>query len=225
MNTINEVKEYQKSIRGPIGKLLDNWFRFVPYFAIKWGFSANLVTFFALLLDVGAVFLMLNGWYFSAAVCVLLSYIGDISDGTIARYEIARQLRPYKKPYLCVPSFKKGYGQFLDETLGAIGFAAVVFTLGYTTGNEWLGFAALIAIFMMNITTAEAKLAIPTKKSISEKFQNHRFKDKFQIGFTCDIQRTLIALAIIFQSNIFLWLFVILGNLLWLSKFWIYRNQ
>ena len=218
--TLDRVKKYQKGIRGPIGKLLDNWFRFVPYFAIKHGISANMVTAIALVLDLCAVVLMFQGWFFFAGILVLLSYVGDISDGTVARYNNAKRLRPNQP----VPP-KKGYGQFLDEVLGVIGFTAVVFALGYTTGNEWLGFAAMLAIFMMNLTTAEAKLAIPTKKSISDKLQNHRFKDKFQIGFTCDVQRTLIALAVITQSYLLLLLFVVLGTLLWLSKFWVYRDQ
>ncbi len=218
--TLEEVKLYQKSIRGPIGKLLDSWFRFIPYFAIKYGISANLITVLALVLDLCAVWLMFQGWFLLAGILVLLSYVGDISDGTVARYKRAKKLRPNQ---LAPP--KKGYGQFLDEVLGVIGFTAVIFALGYTTGNEWLGFTAMIAIFMMNVTTAEAKLAIPNKKSISDKLQNHRFKEKFQIGFTCDVQRTLIALAVITQSYLLLWLFVILGTLLWVSKFWIYRNQ
>lgn len=214
MITLEEVKKYQKGIRGPIGKLLDNIFRFVPFLAIKWNISANMVTVLALVLDLIAVLFMFQGWFFFAGVLVLLSYVGDISDGTVARYErVHRNLT------------KKGYGQFLDEVLGIIGFTAVVFALGYTTGNEWLGFAAMLAIFMMNVTTAEAKLAIPSKKSISAKLQNHRFKDKFQIGFTCDVQRTLIALAIITQSYLLLLLFTGLGTLLWVSKFWMYRNQ
>lgn len=207
--TIDEVKSYQKGIRGPIGKLLDKLFLFVPYLAINYGISANSITVAALVLDLLAVALILKGWMLLAGVLVLLSYVGDISDGTVARYE----------------NKGKGYGQFLDEVLGVIGFTAVVLALGLHFDMPWLGLAAMVGIFMMNLTTAEAKLAIKNKKQISEKLQSHRFKDRFQIGFTCDVQRTLVAVAVAMSSMILLLLFVIGANLLWLSKFVIYRNQ
>jgi len=214
INSISEVKQYEKKIRGPIGKLLDNVFRFVPYWAIKSKVSANSVTALAFALDLTAVVLILNEWYLFAGVLVLLSYVGDISDGTVARYE---------REVLNKPS--KGYGSFLDEVLGTIGFALVVLFTGLCIGPPWLGLYAMIGIFMMNITTAEAKLAIPNKKEISAKLQRHRFENKYQIGFTCDIQRTLVALAVMFQSLTLLLLFAMAANALWILKFWIYRNH
>jgi phosphatidylglycerophosphate synthase len=205
--TIDEVKSYQKGARGPIGKFLDKVFLFVPYLAINYGISANVITFCALILDLLAVAFILKGWTLLAGVLVLLSYIGDISDGTVARYE----------------NKGKGYGQFLDEVLGVIGFTLVVFALGLHFDMPWLGLAAMVGIFMMNVTTAEAKLAIKNKKEISERLQAHRFK--FQIGFTCDVQRTLVALAVMLSSTVLLFIFALGANLLWLSKFWIYRKH
>jgi len=215
MVIIDEIKSYQKGIRGPIGKLLDKLFLFVPWLAINMKISANLITLIALTLDMAAVSFILEGWLIPAGILILLSYVGDISDGTIARYEKDKGLKPKDK----------SYGQFLDEVLGVIGFTAIVLALGIYFDMLWLGLAAMIGIFMMNLTTAEAKLSIKNKERISSKLQNHRFKNKFQLGFTCDVQRTIVVLAVIFSSVVLLLIFAILGNLLWLSKFWMYRNQ
>jgi len=214
INSISDVEQYEKKIRGPIGKLLDSIFRFVPYWAIKFKISANSVTALAFALDLTAIVLILNGWFLFAGILVLLSYVGDISDGTVARYE--REV--LKKP-------KKGYGAFLDEVLGTIGFSLIVLFTGLSMGIPWLGLTAMVGIFMMNITTAEAKLGIPNKNEISAKLQRHRFEDKYQIGFTCDVQRTLVALAVVFHSWILLLLFVMAANALWILKFWVYRNH
>jgi phosphatidylglycerophosphate synthase len=204
----SEIKKYQKPVRGPVGKLLDRLFWFVPYLAVNGGLSANMVTVLAFLFDIIAAWAILNGSYILAAVLIMLSYVGDISDGTVARY--------WKN--------KKGYGQYLDEVLGTIGFSFIVLALGLSFDRPWLALASMFAILMMNITTAEAKLAIPEKKKISQDLQNKMGSKKYQIGFTCDIQRTIVALASLFHIWPLLLLFAFLGNGLWLSKFWFYRK-
>lgn len=213
--SFKEVKSYQKKIRGPIGKLLDTIFRWVPWLAINNNISANMITFLSLVLDFLAVAFILKGWFIYAGILVMLSYIGDISDGTIARYQKQNGLL----------RVDKGYGPYLDEVLGVIGFSAIVLALGFHFDTPLLAIASLIGILMMNITTAEAKLAIKNKQQISKKLQNHRFKDKYQLGFTCDMQRTFIAIAVMIPSVIMLALFAIAANAFWLLKFWVYRNE
>jgi phosphatidylglycerophosphate synthase len=195
-------------VRGPVGKLFDKIFWFVPYIAVNGGISANLVTLLAFLLDIMAAVLIAEGWFITAGIFVLLSYVGDISDGTVARYW----------------GTKKGYGKYLDEVLGTVGFSLVVLSTGLAFDKPWLALTSLVAIMMMNITTAEAKLSIPEKKKISQNLQNKMGSKKYQIGFTCDVQRTMVALAILFQFWPLLLLFAFLGNIMWILKFWIYRK-
>lgn len=179
-------------------------------------FSANFVTFLGFFADILAIYLIYVHQPIVAGLLVILALVLDSSDGEVARYY---HLKNKNLP-------KRKFGGYLDEVLGTISFALVIFSAGYFMGNFWLGFVAMVGLFMTMVGSLCARIEFADQKKISKKFEEKIFgKLKGRIGFNCAIQRILVALAIIFSSQIILAIFAILINLFWLLKLWVYRKS
>ena len=183
---------------------------------VKLRFSANFVTFLSFFSDILAIYLIYIYQPIAAGLLVILALVLDSSDGEVARYY---HLKDKNLP-------KTRYGGYLDEVLGTVSFALVIFFAGYFMGNFWLGFVAMGGLFMTMVSSLCARIEFKDQKKITKKFEEGIFgKLKGRIGFNCGIQRILVALAIIFFSQIILAIFAILINLFWILRLWIYRKS
>jgi hypothetical protein len=218
----SEIKKLQKSA------LEDSYIVFYFYrkisvffstLFVKLNISANFVTLLSLLADFLVVYLMYINYWILAGILVNLAIILDCSDGEVARYNIKQLKKAGKKIE------KKKYGGYLDETLGTIGFALVIFFAGYFLNALWIGFFGMFGLFMIITTSAIAQIEFPNKNKIAKDFEENIFgKIKGRIGFDNGIQRILISIAVIFANIWILLAFGILANMFWLLKFWVYRN-
>jgi phosphatidylglycerophosphate synthase len=219
MSTYSDIKKLQQSAE------IDDYINFYVFrkisilfsiIFVKLRFSANFVTFLGFLADIFAIYLMyIDQWLF-AGIMVIIALIWDSSDGEVARYNRLKIKNPPKTKY----------GGYLDEILGTVSFALVIFFAGYFIGNFWLGFIAMFGLLITMVGALGARIEFKDQKKISKKFEEKIFgKLKGRIGFNCAIQRILVSLAIIFSSQIILLIFAVLINLFWLLKLWTYRKS
>ena len=219
MVNIKELKKYQKPIEEDdffTSRIYRKFSIFLTWVFIKLGVGANLVTFIGFIVDLLAIYMIFTSHWIIAGFLVQLFIIIDCVDGEVARYY--KNIKKIKK--------EKKYGEYLDEILGIIGFSLLIFFSGYLLDNLWAGFSAMFALFMLNLTAARASHIFPEKKKIAKKLRKRFFgKIRGVIGFTADIQRTLISFTLFFHTEIFLWIYAVVGNFYWLIKFWIYRKE
>ena len=174
------------------------------------------MTLLGFLADILAIYLIYIQQPIAAGLLVIISLIWDSSDGEVARY--------YHLKDKTLPKTK--FGGYLDEVLGTVSFALVIFFAGYLTNNAWIGFMAMFGLLITMVSALSGRIEFPEGKKVSKKFEEKIFgKLKGRIGFNCGIQRILVSLAIIFSSQIILAIFAVLINLFWMLKLWVYRKN
>ena len=104
------------------------------------GVTPNHVTIAAFLLTIGAAALIAGGQPATGLLLWLVSRIGDGLDGVLARYT----------------GRTSAFGGYLDITLDMAGYAAIV--VGFALANPalWLGWIAVLAGYIVVITTTLA---------------------------------------------------------------------
>ncbi len=236
---LKELEKYQKGSEDDYfsEKIYRKFSIIFSLLFIKLGFSANLITFLSLILDImaGIIFFLSNNyfWVLFAAFLTQLSFILDCSDGEVARYN--REKKKIKNP--------KKYGWYLDETLGIIGFIVIFMSIGwhafFISGN-WkillLLFFAVFGFLMINETAALSKIIFSEEKKAIAKNTREKIKSLFSrfgininkrlFAFSADMQRMSIFIgSLINYPLLILWVFAFIGNFYWLIKFWVYRKK
>ncbi|MCX6711564.1 MAG: CDP-alcohol phosphatidyltransferase family protein [Candidatus Woesearchaeota archaeon] len=185
------------------------------WFFVNLGISANIVTVISFLFDVLAVYLVFKNSLILAAIAIQFGIILDVVDGEVARYN--NSIKKLKEP--------KKFGAYLDEVLGVIGFATAIFAFCYIKQEYWLGFAAIIALVMMNLTSAISSSLFTTGKSNINEFKKSLFGNLSDaIAFGMTPQRAFITLAFLLDNIYFIWFFTIVGNFYWIIRFKFYKN-
>ena len=179
--------------------------------------SANMVTFLGLILDGVTILLILEGKWIMAGVLVQLYISWDNSDGEVARYNLKNHRAPTGR----------NYGEFLDELFGLIGFYFIILFIGFST-SLWAGILASYALLVLNFSSVLSTSLFPKgkmQKKTQDKFSKILgFSVKGQIGFTAEVQRTIISLALFFHTPVFLWIYFVGAVTLLLVKLRVYRN-
>ena len=219
MGVYQDLKKFQKTAAE------DDYVTYYFYRTLSRPLSAIIInmglnTFFAsaltIILDILAMYLIYEGFFYVAGVLVILAFVFDCCDGEIARYHKA--LGKMKK--------ERMYGAYLDETLGVVGFYGITLFLGYAINQQLIAIIAGFGLLMVNYTCYVAKDLLPGKQQLAENFEKRFFKNlKGRIGFSGGLQRIVLALAVFFQSWELLLIFAVLINAFWITKFWLYRNQ
>ncbi|OGJ15865.1 hypothetical protein A3K73_01730 [Candidatus Pacearchaeota archaeon RBG_13_36_9] len=219
MGVYQDLKQFQKTAAE------DDYVTYYFYRTLSRPLSAIIIslglnTFFAsaltIILDLLAMYLIYEGFFYAAGVLVILAFVFDCCDGEIARYH--KSLGKMKK--------ERMYGAYLDETLGVVGFYGITLFLGYAINQQLTAIIAGFGLLMVNYTCYVAKDILPGKRELAEKFEKKFFKNlKGRIGFSGGVQRIILALAVFFQSWELLLVFAVLINGFWIAKFWLYRNQ
>jgi len=221
MVSIKELKKFQKP------KEFDDFFTsriyrrisiFLSWFFINIGIGANMVSFLGLILDLVTVYFVFAEHWIVAGILVQLFIVWDCVDGEIARYTRSRQKRQSNKKY----------GYFLDELLGLMGFYFIILLAG--AGTDFVaGILASYALLLLNFSSVTAGSVFESKK-IAKQAQGgfekmFGLKIKGRLGFTADIQRTLISLVLFFHTAFFLWVYFVGAMVLVAIKFWVYRKE
>lgn len=221
MIKISEIKKFQKGVDNDdffTSRIYRKLSVFLSWIFINLGASANTVTFTGFILDLITVYMVFTNHWIIAGILVQLFIVWDCVDGEVARYR--RSVNP-NAPV-------KKYGEFIDDMLGLMGFYFIVLLIGMKT-NFIAGVFASYALLLLNFSSAltsgifdKRKLAQEVQSSLSKKFG---LNIRGRLGFTADIQRTLISLALFFSTQIFLWIYFAGAMALILVKFWVYRNK
>jgi phosphatidylglycerophosphate synthase len=175
----------------------------------------TLISFFS---EIITLMLIFNENWITAGILVLLFISLDNSDGEVARYNIK-----FNKE----KSGKK-YGEFLDDMLGVIIFYFIILAVGYHT-SFIAGIAASYSMILLNFS-AGLSTALFRKNKIQKITQDKLLKRikislNGKIGFTAEVQRILIAAALIFSTALFLWIYFFGAMILIAIKFIVYRNE
>jgi len=219
MGVYSEIKKLQKSAAE------DDYIVFYSYrkisvfftmFFVKLGVTANFVTVLSVFADLLAIYFMSINMWILAAIFVQVAIILDNSDGEVARYNLARTKNPKETHF----------GGYLDEVLGVLGFAIVIFFAGYFMGNWPVGLFAMFGLFMIIVSSTTARIEFKNKEKIVKNFEKKLVGNlKGRVGFSNASQRILVTIAVLFSSWIVLLIFGILAHAFWILKFWVYRNQ
>ena len=103
---------------------------------------------------------------------------------------------------------QESFGGFADSMVGMIIFPFIIFYTGFIFGNLITGLISMGAFYLMVFSSAYAKVYFP-KAEVGKKIREKAFgKRKYKWGFNSIIQKSLVTFALLFQSVIFLWIFV-----------------
>ena len=176
--------------------------RISPYFTwffLHFTLTAELIALLTTLNDLIALYLISNGNFIFAAILTQAHIILDSSDGEIARF---------RKTILKRTQNQESFGRFTDSMVGMIFFPFIIFYAGFIFGNLITGLISMGAFYLMVFSSAYAKVYFP-KLEIGAKIREKAFgKRKYKWGFNSIIQKSLVTFALLFQSVIFLWIFV-----------------
>ncbi|GEM_PF-2433848 len=197
--------------------------KFFSWFFAHFTLCAECVALLTPIIDILTIALIYNGYWIWAAVFVELSLIMDSADGELARFRATLVKRTDKQ---------NQFGKYMDSMAGVIIFPLVIFSAGYFMGDLLLGLLTMLSFCLLNLSTANAGWYFEDKENKSKQIQKSGFIGKLKsrfgvrgvVGFTGDIQKHVIALALLFQTVIFLWVFFIVSMILVIIKFWAYRK-
>ena len=198
-------REIRKSFQKSSYSFIEYHFhrRISPYFTwffLRFTLTAELIALLTPLNDLVTLYLISNGNFIFAAILTQLHIILDSSDGEIARF---------RKTIVKRTKNQESFGGFADSMVGMILFPFIIFYTGFIFGNLIIGLMSIGAFYLMVFSSAYAKIYFP-KSEIGKKVSEKAFgKRKYKWGFNSIIQKSLITFALLFQSVIFLWIFVV----------------
>tara|TARA_Y100000310_G_C20694281_1_gene824405 strand:- start:3379 stop:4062 length:684 start_codon:yes stop_codon:yes gene_type:complete len=194
--------------------------KYMSYAVIHFTLMAEFIAFMVPLIDLFTVYVIYTGHWIWAAVLVELSLLVDGTDGEVARFRATVRKRTKQQGQ---------WGAFVDSMAGILIFPLVIFAAGYFMGSLVTGLLVSMSFLLLNASTGFAGMYFANKQKKRKQLQKglsklFRGKIKGVVGFTGDIQKHVIAAALLFQTLIFLWLYFVLAMALVLVKFWIYRK-
>jgi len=193
--------------------------RISPYFTwffLHFTLTAELIALLTPLNDLITIYLISNGNFIFAAILTQVHIILDSSDGEIARF---------RKTIVKRTKTQESFGGFADSIVGMIFFPFIIFYTGFIFGNLIIGLISIGAFYLMVFSSAYAKVYFP-KSEVGAKLREKAFgKREYKWGFNSIIQKSLITLALLFQSIIFLWIFVASAVIVSLLRAYFLYNQ
>lgn len=219
---IPSPKEIRKSFQKKEYSFLEYHFyrRISPYFT--WIFlhitiCAEIIALLTPLADIFTIYLISNGNFIWAAVLTQIHIIFDSSDGEVARF---------RKKIIKRTKNQEAFGGFVDSIAGFILFPFVIFYSALEFGNLATALISTGIFYILVASSAYTKVYFPKSKigvNIREKTLGKR---KYKWGFNSIVQKSLITLALLFQSIIFIWIFVAgAGAIILIRIFWLYQRS
>ncbi len=202
--SVPSPKEIRKSFQKKKYSFIEYHFHrrispFFTWFFLHFTLTAELIALLTPVNDLITIYLISNGNFVWAAILTQLNIILDSSDGEIARF---------RKTIVKRSNNKEAFGGFTDSIVGMVFFPFVIFYTGFELGNLITGLISLGAFYLMVFSSAYTKVYFP-KAEVGKNFREKALgKRKYKWGFNSIIQKSLITLALLFQSIIFIWVFV-----------------
>ncbi len=196
----NEIrKSFQKSKYSFIEYHLHR--RISPYFTwffLHFTLTAELIALLTPLNDLITIYLISNGNFIFAAILTQLHIVLDSSDGEVARF---------RKTIVKQTKNQESFGGFTDSIVGLLIFPFIIFYTGFEFGSLITGLIITGIFYLLVLSSAYTKVYFP-KSEVGKNFrEKHLGKRKYKWGFNSIIQKSLVTLALLFQSIIFLWIF------------------
>lgn len=172
---------------------------FLTWFFLHFTITAELIALLTPLNDLLTIYFISQGNFIVAALLIQLHIVLDSSDGEVARFRKTIVKRSKKQ---------EAFGAFTDSMVGLLIFPFIIFYVGLALGNLIIGLISMGAFYLLVFSSAYAKVYYPKLKLGDKYRRKHLGKKKYKWGFNSVIQKSLITLALLFQSVIFLWIFV-----------------
>lgn len=189
---------------------------FLTWFFLHFTLTAELIALLTPLNDLLTIYFISNGNFIAAALLVQLNIILDSSDGEIARF---------RKTIVKRTESQESFGGLTDSLVGLLIFPFVIFYTGLEFGNLATGLIGIGIFYFLVFSSAYTKVYFP-KLEIGKNFrEKHLGKRKYKWGFNSVIQKSLITLALLFQSIIFLWIFVVGAFVVIVMRIYLLYNQ
>lgn len=195
--------------------------KFISWTFVHFSLCAELLALFTPVIDLITIFFISSGNWILAAIFVELSLLFDSADGEVARFRATLEKRTPQQ---------NAYGSYMDSIAGVMIFPLIIFFAGFYMGNLTAGLLAMLSFFLINLSAGYSSI-FPNKKQKSKEIQKgfvgkikKNLKIKGVVGFSGDIQKHVIALALLFQSIIFLWIYFGIAVAVVLSKFYFYQK-
>ena len=193
----------------------------ISWIFVHFSVCAELLALFTPVIDLITIYWIASGNWVLAAIFVEVSLLFDSADGEVARFRATIKKRTEQQ---------NAYGSYMDSMAGVLIFPIVIFTAGLSMENMLVGLLTMLSFCLINLSAGYG-LLFPNKKEKSKSIQEGilgRIKKKLGIrgtvGFSGDIQKHIIALALLFQTTIFLWIYFGLAMAVVLAKFYLYRK-
>ena len=173
---------------------------FLTWFFLHFTLTAELIALLTPLNDLVTLYAISNGNFILAAILIQLNIVLDSSDGEIARF---------RKTIMKRTKNQESFGGLTDSVAGLLIFPFVIFYAGFKFGGLIPGLVIVGVFYLLILSSAYTKVYFP-KLEIGKNFrEKHLGKRKYKWGFNSVIQKSLITLALLFQSIIFLWIFAV----------------
>lgn len=196
--------------------------KYFSWVFVHFTLCAEFIALLTPLMDAITIYAIYQGQWILAAILVELSLIMDSSDGEVARFRATLKKRTEKQ---------NQFGGYMDSMAGVLIFPLTIFAAGYFMGSLMTGLFVMLSFCLINMSSGYSGTYFKDKKEQSKRFQEgflNKIKKKLGIkgvvGFSGDIQKHLIALALLFQSLIFLWAYFAIAITVIGVKFYIYRK-
>lgn len=195
--------------------------KFISWTFSHFSLSAELLALITPVVDLIIIYLIASGNWIIAAIFVELSLLFDSADGEVARFRATLRKRTPQQ---------NAYGAYMDSMAGVLIFPLVIFAAGFYLGDLTVGLLTMLSFFLVNMSAGYASI-FPNKNQKSKKIQEgalgklkKRLGIRGVVGFSGDIQKHIIALALLFQTTVLLWVYFALAMAVILSKFYLYRK-
>lgn len=167
--------------------------------------NPELIAFSTIVWDVLTIYLIYAGYWIWAAFFTYFHVVIDSMDGEVARIQMDAGIMPKKRGI---------FGGFWDSMMGLIAFPFVIFATAYYLGHTMIGVFSMALFYMVVAASAYTHVWFPERASVSKSLQSKiksigGIKMTAPISFDSTSQKMLIALAQLFQTTVFLWIFMI----------------
>ncbi|MEK6889291.1 MAG: hypothetical protein AABW80_04260 [Nanoarchaeota archaeon] len=167
--------------------------------------NAEYIAFSTIIWDILTVYLIYTQHWIWAAFFTYFHVVIDSMDGEVARIQMDAGIQSRKRGI---------FGGFWDSMMGLIAFPFVVFATAHFMGHTIVGVFSMALFYIVVAASAYTHVWFPERASVSKSLQSKiksigGIKITGPISFDSTSQKMLIALALLFQTTIFLWIFMV----------------
>ena len=189
---------------------------YLTWFFLHFTICAELIALLTPVTDIFTLYFIYDGRYIIAAFLTQLHIIFDSTDGEIARF---------RKTIVKRSKNQDSFGGYTDSMVGLVLFPFIIFYAGLTFGNLITGLIGIGTFYLLVFSSAYAKVYFPSSE-IGKKIREKAFgKRKYKWGFNSIIQKSLITLALLFQSVVFIWIFIAVALIMTFMRVYLLYKQ